>query len=88
MPDNSHLPLNSSNINRVLWVYFNLFYNVSFGYDIIVFFEAYKMQHCLISPSTAGIHINVAGKIHGIEIRAGGMNFFSTVIREYRLIKE
>jgi hypothetical protein len=29
------------------------------------------MQHSLISPSTAGIHINVAGMVKDIEILAG-----------------
>ena len=76
MPDNSYLPLNCRDINLVIWFYFHLHYNFSFGYDIIVFFEAYKMQHSLISPSTARMRINVAGKIQGIEIRAGGMLFF------------
>ena len=42
----------------------------------LFFFEAYKMQHSLISPSTARMRINVAGKIQGIEIHAGGMIFF------------
>ncbi len=75
MPDNSHLPLNCRDINRVLWLYCNLYYNFSFGYDIIVFFEADKMQHSLISPSTARMRILVAGKIQGIEIHASGMLF-------------
>ena len=43
--DNSHLPLNCRDINRVLWFYFDLYYSFSAGFDVIVFFEAYKMQH-------------------------------------------
>jgi len=46
------------------------------------------MQHSMIPPSTAIIRINVAGKIQGIEIHTGGMNFFSTEIRGYGLKKE
>ncbi len=59
----SYTDLNCRDTNRVLWFYFNLYYNFSAGYDIIIFFEAYKMQHSLIPPSTAIIRINVAGKI-------------------------
>jgi hypothetical protein len=70
MPDNSYLPLNCRDINRGFWLYRNLYDNCSFGYDIIVFFEAYKMQHSLISPSTTGIHIYVAGMDKDIEINA------------------
>lgn len=76
MPDNSYLPLNCRDINRVFWLYFDLYYSFSADFDIIVFFEAYKMQHSLISLSTARMRINVAGKIQGIEIHAGGMIFF------------
>ena len=51
------------------------------GYNIIVFFEAYKRQHYLISPSTAMIRINVAGKILGIDTHTSGINFISTVLK-------
>ena len=70
MPDNSHLPLNCRDINRVLWFYFDFYSSFSADFDIIVFFEAYKMQHSLISPSTTGIHIYVAGMDKDIEINA------------------
>ena len=55
--DNSHLPLNCRDINRVLWFYFDLYYSFSAGFDVIVIFEAYKMQHSLISPPLHSVTI-------------------------------
>jgi hypothetical protein len=43
-----------------------------------IFFKAYKMWYFRVPPSTARIRINMAVKIHGIEIHAGGMIFFNT----------
>ncbi len=70
MPDNSHLPLNCRDINRVLWFYFDFYYSFSADFDIIVFFEAYKMQHSLISPCTDRIGTNSPGYNQGMGIPA------------------
>ena len=67
-------PLIAGTFIEFFWLYCNLYDNFSSGYDIIVFFEAYKMQHSLISPFTARIRINVAGKIQGIEIHVSGIS--------------